>query len=66
MELYGFACIDACLITSCEDFMWTAAIACSSLWWIALEDLGEKNATDCGVKGRLLWAAAEKGSGTHL
>ena len=28
--------------------------------------LGEKNATDCGVRGRLLWAAAEKGSGTHL
>ena len=28
--------------------------------------LGEKNATDCGVRGRLLWAAAEKGSGTHF
>ena len=27
--------------------------------------LGEKKATDCGVRGRLLWAAAEKGSGTH-
>lgn len=26
------------LITSCEDFMWTAAIACSSPWRIALED----------------------------
>ena len=28
--------------------------------------LSKKNATDCGVRGRLLWAAAEKGSGTHL
>ena len=57
--------MDAGLITSCEDFRWTAAIACSSPWRISLREECEKNATDCGVRGRLLWAAAEKGSGTH-
>ena len=48
--------------------MWTAAVILhvQAHGELHLKTFGEKNATDGGVRGRLLRAAGEKGGGTYL